>query len=134
MSLIEKAQKKAECKESIDNLTKAIDRSKSIRSKISMARLKSKKITDSAKGEDCQVRLAGICNFDRETTVAAHLGGGGMGVKVDDIFIAYSCSSCHSAIDGQTRGACSREELKLAHLEGVIRTQRILLKKGLIKI
>lgn len=99
-----------------------------------MPRKKNKKITDSARGEECQVRLEGICNFNPETTVFAHIGGGGMGYKSNDIHGAYCCSSCHSALDGHasTIGFWPYE-LKLAHYEGIVRTQLILLEKGLIK-
>ena len=63
-------------------------------------RLKSKKLTDSAKDKDCTVRIFGVCNYNTETTVAAHLGGAGMGTKASDIHIAYCCSDCHSWLDG----------------------------------
>ena len=97
-------------------------------------RKKNKKITDSARGEDCQVRLEGICNFNPETTVASHLNGGGMGTKHNDIFIAYTCSACHGCLDGHTFIlGMTPDQLKLAHHEGVVRTQYILLEKGLIK-
>lgn len=103
-----------------------------------MKRKRNKKITDSARGEDCQVRLEGICNFNPETTIAAHLNGGGMGTKHNDIFIAYCCSSCHDALDGRSQAnkkpwtefTCG--ELKLAHYDGMVRTQLILLEKRLI--
>lgn len=100
-----------------------------------MGRTKNKKITQSAKGEDCQVRLEGVCNFNPETTVFAHIGGGGMARKAHDIHGAYCCSSCHDAIDGRVRlkPARSRDELRFYHYEGMIRTQTILLEKGLIK-
>ena len=37
------------------------------------------KITKSAMGEECQVRLIGICNYNNETTVFAHYRKGGLG-------------------------------------------------------
>jgi hypothetical protein len=98
-----------------------------------MSRKKNKKITDSARGEDCQVRLEGICNFNPETTIPAHLNGGGMGYKHNDMFIAYACSACHAVIDGAVQALYDKDELKLAHYEGMVRTQYILLEKGLIK-
>jgi len=102
-----------------------------------MARKKNKKITDSARGEDCQVRIPGICNFNPETTIAAHMNGAGMGTKHHDMFIAYACSDCHSVIDGHIvpalRLAITRGEIRQMHYEGIFRTQYILLEKGLIK-
>ena len=99
-----------------------------------MPRKKNKKITNSARGEDCQVRIPGICNFDRETTVAAHINGAGMGTKHNDMFIAYACSECHKALDGEIMHVSHPYwDLKIWHYEGMVRTQYILLEKGLIK-
>lgn len=92
------------------------------------------KITESAKNQDCQIRMPGICNFSPETTVAAHVGGGGMGRKMPDLLVAYSCSACHSAVDGHMKTDYTKDELKLMHLEGVVRTQLILIEVELVKI
>ena len=66
-------------------------------------RLINKKITQSAKGEECTVRIIGVCNFNSETTVFAHLGGAGMGLKSHDIHGSYCCSSCHDVLDGRIK-------------------------------
>ncbi|MDT8282526.1 MAG: nuclease domain-containing protein [Gammaproteobacteria bacterium] len=92
-----------------------------------------KKLRKSARNRDCQVRLAGICNFDPTTTVLAHLGGGGMGMKKPDIFGAFCCSSCHDILDGRVMSLIDRSELELAHRQGVERTQKIWLDEGLIR-
>ena len=94
-------------------------------------------LTKSAKGQECQIRIPGVCNFDSETTVPAHLPGGGMGMKHSDIHIAYACSACHDAVDGRNHDVYDQyaiDELKLMHLEGMVRTQILMLKAGLIKI
>ena len=90
------------------------------------------KITKSAAGEACEIRLTGVCTRDPEKVVYCHLNGAGMGMKAMDIHGAYGCSSCHDAIDGRIQTEYTRDELKLAHLEAVIRTQIILTSKGLI--
>lgn len=91
------------------------------------------KIRKSAKGEQCQVRIVGICNGNPETVVFAHLGGGGMATKMPDLFGAYCCSSCHDVVDGRTkRGSHSANDIKIDFLNGMVRTQLILLGKGLI--
>ncbi|BBE88224.1 hypothetical protein CHBNII4_12490 [Haemophilus influenzae] len=85
-----------------------------------------------AKGRDCQVRLPGICNHNPETTVLAHYrmaGLNGVGMKPDDIFGAWACSSCHDECDRRTR-KMDTEDVRLAHAEGVFRTQQILRKEG----
>lgn len=96
---------------------------------------KQTKLTKSARDQECQIRIPRTCNGDTTTTVLAHLPGGGMGGKVPDLFAAYSCSACHDMVDGRTkRGWNSPNELKVWHLEGVIRTQQIMLREGLLKV
>lgn len=94
------------------------------------------KISESAKGESCTVRISGHCNGNNETTVFAHINGvrfgHGIGKKVNDLLGAYACSDCHDVIDGRQRCNWTRQELKLMHYEGVMETQLKLLAKGLI--
>ena len=90
------------------------------------------KIREFAKGKPCTVMIEGICNHDPETSVMAHLNGSGMAMKDDDIFVAICCSACHDALDGRRITDYTYEELHYAHLRGMTRTQRMLLKAGLI--
>ena len=92
------------------------------------------KIRQSARGEECQVRLIGICNGNPETTIFAHLGGGGMGAKSHDIHGAYCCSACHDVIDNRVKTDLSRAIVALDFFDGIIRTQLILLDKKLINV
>lgn len=91
------------------------------------------KITKSAKGQACTIRLEG-CNGgpENETVVLAHLNGGGMGTKSLDIHAAYACHSCHDILDGRKPSNYSKQELLLHHLLGMKRTQEILVTKGLM--
>ena len=50
-----------------------------------------------------------------------------------DLLGAISCNCCHDAIDGRTKTAYTHDELTLMHAEGVMRTQVIWLREGLIK-
>lgn len=77
--------------------------------------------------------MPGICNKNDETTVLAHLGGGGMGTKRSDLFAAFCCSACHDYVDGRA-GKNNATLAELWHLHGVMRTQEIWLSEGLIKI
>lgn len=86
-----------------------------------------------AKGRSCQVRLVGVCNYNPETVVLAHIriaGITGAGQKAPDQLGAWACSACHDAIDLRTKTDYSRDELLLAHLEGMARTQSILISEG----
>lgn len=85
-----------------------------------------------AKGRECMVRLPGICNFNPETTVLAHYrlaGICGVGQKTPDLIGAWTCSACHDEIDRRTRNI-DTETARLAHAEGVFRTQYALICEG----
>ena len=88
------------------------------------------KLRNEAKGRDCLVRIPGICNFNPETVVLAHLGGAGMGIKCNDMIGAHCCHACHQEIDGAVKSNYTKDELELMHLEGIIRTQEALIKEG----
>ena len=95
------------------------------------------KIRKSARGQQCQIRLVGICNHNSETVVLAHYrmaGTCGMGMKPSDIQAAYACSRCHDASDGRLKTDLSPDEIQTAFAEGVMRTQQILIKQGLLKV
>ena len=51
----------------------------------------SKKIRNSARGQDCTLRIPGVCNFNPETTVLAHVGKDrGMSIKCHDTMAVYA--------------------------------------------
>jgi hypothetical protein len=89
-----------------------------------------------AKGRGCMVRLPGICNFNSETVVLAHIrlaGISGMGMKSPDLIGAWACSACHDEIDGRThKSGMTHDELRLAHYDGMARTIAQLEKEGLV--
>ncbi len=89
------------------------------------------KITQSASGGECQIRMPGICNRDAATTVWCHLNGGGTGTTVPDIHGSYGCSSCHDEVDRRTRKT-DLDYAKLCHHEGMVRSQLMLIEKGLM--
>ena len=61
------------------------------------------RVRQSARNEDCTLRLPTICNFNPETTVYCHTNrlqdGKGMGIKSNKG--AYGCSACHDVMDGR---------------------------------
>ncbi len=101
----------------------------------------SKKITNSAKGENCTLRIYGTCTHDNTTTIFAHMNGGGMGYKHHDIHGCYACSKCHDWLDKKASykgfGHNNVENFKNKKMaefnRAMIETQCILLEKGLIK-
>lgn len=97
--------------------------------------MRQSKLTKAARGRECQVRIPGICNGNPDTTVLAHYrlaGTCGVGVKPNDLQGAWACSACHDVIDGRSR-AVSRDEARQLHAEGVMRTQDLLVREGLVK-
>ncbi|OCG36952.1 MULTISPECIES: DUF1364 domain-containing protein [unclassified Gilliamella] len=93
------------------------------------------RLTKEARGRECMVRLP-CCNHNPETTVLAHYrlaGTCGVGMKPNDLQGAWACSACHDEIDRRTR-IFENEFVRLAHAEGVIRTQDMLIKEGKIKL
>lgn len=96
------------------------------------------KLTKAARDRECQVRYPG-CSSESSTTVLAHYrlaGTCGMGVKPNDLQAAWACAHCHDVADGRLRAsaALSRDEIRLYFAEGVMRTQDILIREGLVKV
>jgi len=95
------------------------------------------KIRKSARGQDCQLRFPSICNHNPETVVLCHINTPfkGWSLKSPDLFGVYGCYECHKVLDGQnTSHEFTPEEVKIWAFEGMIRTQKILMDEGLIKI
>jgi hypothetical protein len=99
---------------------------------------KQQSIRDSARGEECTVRIVGACNSDPSTTVWSHFpgldAGRGMGMKAIDEAGAYCCSGCHDAIDGRREAppGASRTSMLLDWHAGHLRSLVRLKQKGLI--
>ena len=83
-----------------------------------------------AMGRQCQIRIPGVCNRRDDTVVLCHLGGAGLALKQPDQIGAWGCSNCHDAVDGRVRAPYSDDTIKLMFLEGIIRTQIILISEG----
>lgn len=95
-------------------------------------------IMDSARDEDCQIRLPMICNFDKATTVFAHPNKPSKpkGGKLPAALGSYACFKCHSTYDRlipiPTEAHLTRSDIELAFWEGHARTFQILMAKGLV--
>ncbi len=95
-------------------------------------------ITASARDEDCQIRIPGVCNFDRATTVWAHANGSaagkGMWMKAPDLLGAYSCFACHQTVDGQRQLplGTTRDDVRLMFWQGHARSILKLIEKGIV--
>jgi len=86
------------------------------------------KITKSARGKPCQLRLEEcVSGGQNETTVFAHLNSGGMGRKENDLFGMYACHVCHNIIDGRQPHDYEHEWLELVSNEA---NTRDFIKRG----
>lgn len=96
------------------------------------------RLTKLARNRPCQIRLPG-CDGGGETTVGCHYrlaGYCGTGIKPPSWMLAWGCNHCHSVVDGRdkiTHGP-SRDQIRLAHAEGVLRTLSALAELGEITL
>lgn len=96
-------------------------------------------IRKAARGQDCQLRIPGVCNGNPETVVLCHSNrladGKGMGIKAPDLAGCFGCSSCHATLDGAAPRPAwlSYALLQTAFDAAVVRTHEILRKKGIIE-
>lgn len=102
-------------------------------------KIRSKAIKQSAKGEQCTLRIPGICNGNPETTVFAHLPGNkGTGTKNHDLFGVFACSDCHDWMDGRKEPheamGCRSYGAYMEILRALQETQLKLYRKGLIQV
>ncbi len=95
--------------------------------------IRSKKLRNAARGQQCTVNLPGICSYDRDTVVLAHLHDEvfGKGQKADDTSAIHACHTCHTAIDRGTHGL-SRADLLEMLLRALQRTIRHLVVSNII--
>ncbi|WP_064596138.1 nuclease domain-containing protein [Pseudomonas sp. DR 5-09] len=95
-------------------------------------RVSSKKLRNSARGQDCTVRMPGTCNHNLETTVLAHLpcGQKGMRMKGFDTVAVYACSACHDVIDGRAAGEVDWSDMPRAIAE----THEALIRAGILTV
>lgn len=96
------------------------------------------KITESARDAECQIRLPGVCNFNRATTVWMHANGSaagkGMWMKSHDLLGSFGCSDCHDVYDRRrpVPAAMTWEYVELAFWHGHARSLVLLVECGLI--
>jgi hypothetical protein len=95
-------------------------------------------IRRSAKGQECTLRIPGVCNRNPETTVLCHSNwladGKGMGLKAPDTAAAFGCSACHDVLDGRRPRPQGMTEIDVENhfYCGMKRTHAILASLGLM--
>ena len=99
--------------------------------------IKSKKIRDSAKGEDCTLNIPSVCNYDPETTVLCHftLHDGGSARLNGELSSGYGCVRCHNVIDRREYlDSQSATDLEFYMRRSMVRTLDRLFEKGLLEV
>jgi len=95
----------------------------------------SKKLRDSARGQDCRLEIHPYCNGNPETTVLCHINiDSGMGQKEKDHFGVFGCSSCHDIIDARVQTDIDPIEIEQIKLRALKRTWSYWIGIGLITI
>ncbi len=95
-------------------------------------------IRDSARGEECLVRIPGICTYDPEKTIWSHArwpdAGKGGATKAIDVAGAFCCTACDSVFDGQTPppAGYTRAQVDADWCMGHFRSLVRLAQKGLL--
>lgn len=97
------------------------------------------RIRESARGEECLVRIPGVCTHDPATVIWSHArwmsAGKGKAIKAIDIAGAYACTACDAVFDGQAKAPAgmTREQIDLDWFHGHLRSLVRLAEKGVIK-
>jgi len=92
-------------------------------------------LRDYARGQECQIRIPGVCCGDDSTVVLCHLrmaGITGTGMKAPDELGAWGCHTCHAETDRRTRIISDEDAVQLMFLEGIMRTLNILILRGIV--
>lgn len=97
--------------------------------------IRSAKLRDAARGEECTLQIFGCCVGGTETTVLAHLHDEtfGRGQKADDTSAVFACYGCHDEIDGRTHKTRG-EDLTWYKLRALQRTVRRLVERGILEV
>lgn len=97
--------------------------------------IRSAKLREAARGEECTLQIFGCCVGGTETTVLAHLHDEtfGRGQKADDTSAVFACFGCHDEIDGRTRKT-GGADLTWYKLRALQRTIRRLVERGVLSV
>ena len=87
------------------------------------------KITESARGEDCSLRVSPNCTDEYGYVVFCHLNSNyrGMGIKSPDLFGVFACTYCQALLDVSKVDYQDQQR-------ALFETQMKLINKGLITI
>jgi len=98
--------------------------------------IRSKKITEAARDQDCTLNILGACNYDPATVVFCHFPdeSHGMSRKSDDVSGGFGCSACHSVVDGAVKSPEFAERRDWYLRRAQTRTLRKLFEMKVVKV
>jgi len=97
--------------------------------------MKSKKLRDAARGQQCTLEIHPYCNHNPLTTSPCHIRvTAGWGQTEDDFMIVHGCSACHDVIDGRVQTDIEPVEIEQIKIRALHRTWTRLITDGLITI
>ena len=93
-------------------------------------------VMEAARGEQCTVNIAGVCSYDQDSTVAAHLpdASGGSSRLTGPLSIAFACHQCHDVIDGRRQLEMDRADREFYLRRAQNRTLNRLILKGVVMV
>lgn len=96
----------------------------------------SRKIRNSARGQECTVNAVGHCDYGTDTTILAHLPdeSNGMGKKSTDISSCYCCAACHRLIDRVVFDPDFEDNREWYMRRAMVRTWHRLIDMGIVVI
>ena len=124
---------------SLRNCTKSQTHGTKPRSTLKTHRTETSKIRQSARNEDCTLRLPGVCKVELGNVVWAHSNrsadGKGGGLKADDEAGAYACYWCHCVYDRQHKRpvGMTLEFVETEFTRAMRESRAILVRKGLVR-
>lgn len=86
------------------------------------------KLRESARNEECLVRIPGACKWLAEFSILSHYpgmaGGRGRSIKSDDLCGAICCTGCDAVIDRQVKppDGMTYQDCMICWMEGHMRT------------
>lgn len=112
------------------------------KSRIKRSRAKPTPMRKAAAGEGCTMQVAGVCNYQPDTVVLAHLrwiGDCGVGIKPTDLQAVFACSECNRWTDSPTVAETAdrqryESDRNFYALRAIVRTQLRMVAKGIITV
>jgi len=93
-------------------------------------------IRKAAKGEQCTLNIAGVCNYNPETVVFCHFPSEthGMGLKSDDLSGGVGGGGRRAAVEGRAHIKLSREDKEFYMRRSQFRTMGRLVDLEIISV